>query len=89
MGCKWGRGRGLCSACECILCESTWLYFLVTLQGGAPKGSEPPKGGRSAWGTRPFADEFHNSLTHSGMHVCVCVRLCLRMCVWQYICERM
>ena len=39
-------------------------FFVLQLQGGDPTGTG--KGGESAWGPTPFADEFKVNLSHTG-----------------------
>lgn len=40
------------------------FVFLTQIQGGDPTGTG--KGGESAWGPTPFADEFKVNLSHTG-----------------------
>jgi len=41
-----------------------FTFFVLQIQGGDPTGTG--KGGESAWGPTPFADEFKVNLSHTG-----------------------
>lgn len=48
-------------------CIFQTAIFAFKIQGGDPTGTG--KGGESAWGPTPFADEFKPNLSHTGRGV--------------------